>query len=457
MSRGTLGNKQVELGAQWIHGRGDCPLWRFAIESGLDIAEDKCGDGDGVFLLPGGQEVPMDVLTKTLQFLEEIHTELDTIGAQPNPSISSVGEYYEDQFQKFLSPETDLATKELKTALYNWFVLWERADNAVETLHQQSVLSWAEYTEYDREGDNFDPTLVAGFTSLVSFLQDKIKDKVDIWMNEKVETINWNENGVLVETQTGKRVNGNLVIVTSSLGFLKQSHKKMFHPPLPSDKVEVIENLGFGVMDKIILEFERSFWDLENPGVQLVDTGSSLETEEDVSVSWVKSIPGFDSLPGPGMETTLWGWVVGQAALYMETLTEEQVGAACVERLRQFLGDRLPPLLHCTVTRWGSHPLFKGSYSYRPPVCDSLGIGPWTLAEPIMNRLLFSGEATDKHHYGTVTGAMQGCPPLSHHHKLGNPFILSIRPDYEKLTERSSYWQTHDGSQYRSILLKAMI
>ena len=52
-----------------------------------------------------------------------------------------------------------------------------------------------------------------------------------------------------------------------------------------------------------------------------------------------------------------------------------------------------------------------GSYSYRPPSCDELSLGPWTLATPVMDnqgrtRLCFAGEATDTEHYGTVTGAM---------------------------------------------------
>ena len=55
--------------------------------------------------------------------------------------------------------------------------------------------------------------------------------------------------------------------------------------------------------------------------------------------------------------------------------------------------------------------LFSGSYSYRPPTCDELSLGPWTLATPVLDkegrtRLLFAGEATDTVHYGTVTGAM---------------------------------------------------
>ena len=34
--------------------------------------------------------------------------------------------------------------------------------------------SWAEYLEYDREGKEGDPSLVGGFTSLISLLLDRM-------------------------------------------------------------------------------------------------------------------------------------------------------------------------------------------------------------------------------------------------------------------------------------------
>ena len=69
-----------------------------------------------------------------------------------------------------------------------------------------------------------------------------------------------------------------MAIFTVSLGVLKASHKTLFHPTLPDQKVnsanrkgfakakvtlqvEAIEKLGFGVMDKIFLVFDRVFWD----------------------------------------------------------------------------------------------------------------------------------------------------------------------------------------------------
>lgn len=50
------------------------------------------------------------------------------------------------------------------------------------------------------------------------------------------------------------------VIVTVSLGVLKANYKSIFSPPLPPRKVNSIEALQFGTMNKIILEFKKPFW-----------------------------------------------------------------------------------------------------------------------------------------------------------------------------------------------------
>ena len=38
----------------------------------------------------------------------------------------------------------------------------------------QSVRSWAEYLEYDREDEDGDPSLVGGFTSIIQLLLDRM-------------------------------------------------------------------------------------------------------------------------------------------------------------------------------------------------------------------------------------------------------------------------------------------
>ena len=47
-------------------------ICRFALEEGLEVAEDAGGDGDGTFYLPGGETVEPALLKETLDFLESV-------------------------------------------------------------------------------------------------------------------------------------------------------------------------------------------------------------------------------------------------------------------------------------------------------------------------------------------------------------------------------------------------
>ena len=49
------------------------------------------------------------------------------------------------------------------------------------------------------------------------------------------------------------------VIVTVPLGVLKAG-TIAFDPPLPEEKQQAIERLGFGLLDKVVLKFDQPFW-----------------------------------------------------------------------------------------------------------------------------------------------------------------------------------------------------
>ena len=101
----------------------------------MEVAEDAGGDGDGTFYLPGGETVDPVLLKETLDFLEsvryilnlldtslkhQVHEELDEIGAEweEEELPASVGDYFEQQFDKFLRKEDDEGKKGVKEALF---------------------------------------------------------------------------------------------------------------------------------------------------------------------------------------------------------------------------------------------------------------------------------------------------------------------------------------------------
>ena len=101
-------------------------------------------------------------------------------------------------------------------------------------------------------------------------------------------------------------------IIFQSLGYLKNHHVDLFEPELPTTKVEVIETLKMGTVNKIFLEFEQPFWDVDNPGYQFLHVGDELSTSSGDGIDWVRDIIGFDGVMNqPNM---LVGWISGPAA-----------------------------------------------------------------------------------------------------------------------------------------------
>lgn len=77
--------------------------------------------------------------------------------------------------------------------------------------------------------------------------------------------------------------------------------------------------------------------------------------------------------------------------------------------LRAFPAVDLPQDFTLVRSRWGSDPLFRGSYSYIPTGCTTTSIS--ALQEPLRSsdglpRVLLAGEATHAQYFGTVHGAM---------------------------------------------------
>jgi monoamine oxidase len=87
----------------------------------------------------------------------------------------------------------------------------------------------------------------------------------------------------------------------------------------------------------------------------------------------------------------------GEAAWSRESLTDTEAVGEVIAALGA------PQPAGSLVTRWGSDPYARGSYSF-----IAVGSSPddmHALAEPVGERLMFAGEATNPEFFGTVHGA----------------------------------------------------
>ena len=82
-------------------------------------------------------------------------------------------------------------------------------------------------------------------------------------LGEKVTKIIRNNGGIQILTESGNKFSCKYALVTVSLGVLKNDHEEMFEPPLPSSKIAAIENLGFGTISKVFVEYPTDWSNID--------------------------------------------------------------------------------------------------------------------------------------------------------------------------------------------------
>ena len=122
-----------------------------------------------------------------------------------------------------------------------------------------SELSLKDFGSYE-ELNGRHCTFEHGYTSLLDVLKQNIPPE-NILFDKCVKTVHWDNEDkdckVRIECANGESYLADYVIVTVSLGVLKAA-PDIFIPKLPQRKLEAIDRLGFGVVDKVFLLFDEA-------------------------------------------------------------------------------------------------------------------------------------------------------------------------------------------------------
>ncbi|XP_075223796.1 peroxisomal N(1)-acetyl-spermine/spermidine oxidase-like isoform X3 [Lycorma delicatula] len=204
----------------------------------------------------------------------------------------------------------------------------------------------------------------------------------------------------------------------SSLGHLKRYHHKMFEPSLPSRLVKSIESIGYAVINKIFLCYDRSWWPKDQSGFQIVWSTSSINSDIKLlpEQEWMRDVTGFDVLSN--VEGVILGWVGRGGAIAVEGLTETVVGEHCTYLLRHFMRNHDIPLPYKVFRScWHSNRFICGGYSHSTVECDSdSDVKIDYLAQPVYIRtknafkhpaVMLAGEAVHETHFSTTHGAFE--------------------------------------------------
>ncbi|XP_040291467.1 peroxisomal N(1)-acetyl-spermine/spermidine oxidase-like [Bufo bufo] len=421
----------VEIGAQWIHGPSPGnPVFQLASQFGLLgpdalLEENQKNNWDGhppsivVTYSSSGRKVDPEVMTNITELFNTWLAQVRNFTSDDCDPEASVGKFMREKIVHS-SQEWEKEEVEINMALLRGFLNVECIVYAAHSMDQVALCPFWEYTVLP----GLDCTFPKGFESLVNHMKAPLPSGT-VLLNKAVKSIHWNGSfpgsnshvyPVQVQCEDGDSFVADHVIVTVPLGFLKKRSVDFFSPPLPPSKMQAIRNLGFGTVNKILLEFEKPFWDSNSTVIQIMWEGESPLTEpkENLKHNWMKKIPGFFILEPPGqMGHVLCGFMAGEQSEYMETLTDEEILSAMTDLFRKFTGDpELPPPISMVRSQWHSQPYTGGSYSY--VAVGSSGIDVDNLAEPLPTdkevlkplQVLFAGEATERNFYSTTHGAL---------------------------------------------------
>ncbi|KAK2192337.1 hypothetical protein NP493_33g03006 [Ridgeia piscesae] len=93
----------------------------------------------------------------------------------------------------------------------------------------------------------------------------RLADGIDVRLNKQVTEVHYFGDHVKVQTSGGETFRADKVVVTVPLGLLK-ADGIAFRPPLPEKKLDAIQSLGAGIIEKVALQFPHRFWDAKVEG-----------------------------------------------------------------------------------------------------------------------------------------------------------------------------------------------
>ena len=185
--------------------------------------------------------------------VEEVEKLVETSLHDPDVIHENVQEIF-DSVKKEVHHDINLE------GLLQWHKNYQLVDNACNRLDELSVEAWNQYQECP---GNYCQLVKGGFISIVKQML-KAVPAANVKCNQPVQTICWESrasnsdpDGVVIKMKDGGEYRCKHVIVTCSVGFLREHWEDFFEPKLPAPWMEAFNGLGYGSITKIALFFDQ--------------------------------------------------------------------------------------------------------------------------------------------------------------------------------------------------------
>ncbi|KAG6414918.1 hypothetical protein SASPL_122295 [Salvia splendens] len=373
----------ADLGGSVLTGINGNPLGVLARQLGLPLhkVRDICP-----LYLPNGRMVNSDVDSKVESSFNKLLDRVCKLRQGIMEEIRSVDISLGTALEAFRHVY-NVAEEPLERMLLDWHLANLEYANAT-LLSNLSMAFWDQDDPYEMGGDHcFIP---GGNGRLVRALAEDLP----IFYERPVTSVRYGSDGVMVYAG-GQEYQGDMVLCTVPLGVLKRGTID-FEPELPQRKMDAIDRLGFGLLNKVAILFPYDFWGGE------IDTFGHLTEDPSMRGEYFLFYSYCAVAGGP----LLIALVAGEAAVKFEKSSAVESVNKVLDILKSIFspkGIAVPDPIQAVCTRWGQDQFSYGSYSY--VAVGASGDDYDILAESVADRVFFAGEATNKQYPATMHGA----------------------------------------------------
>lgn len=344
----------MDLGAHWIHAPGDNPLVRLAREAGFGLYE--------------APERPR-LLVKGRNPREGEWEGFASALTRSQRAILEAGEAGREVALADVMPRD----------LRDWQATIEFLKGAWDSGKETREISCVDYYNAIETQDLF---CRQGYGAVLA----RLAEGLPIRFGAAVTRIDWSGRGVAVETPAGT-LRARVAIVTASTSVLAAGAIR-FAPGLPRRMEEAIGALTCGAYEHLIVHLPGDPMEArpDEPFVVKADTAATAKPLARIGGSdwWYLDIGGRFARDLAA---------AGPAA--MKAFAAEFIGNELGPHARRAMGE-----VH--VTSWTADPFIRGAWSVAGPGQTAQR---QRLAEPVGQRILLAGEATEEGLWGTVGGA----------------------------------------------------
>lgn len=388
----------IDLGGAWIHGVRTNPLTPIAVGMGFrttrtDVDAAQHLFFNGRFALPDEVKAFEEAYTVFEGKLEEaMARDGDDTPGKEGRRHANAGDYLD----AIADGKLDEKTRRLLVRLVALNA--GPLEGGTELAHS----SVEDATDFISEDDDF---VDQGYGTFVEKYGADVKPFVRL--GSPVTKVNTKSVGVIVETDKGEVFTASKVLVTVSTGVLIEKNIT-FDPPLPKSKLDAIEALPMGVLDKVVLQFNTADVFPEQEHQLLKNTwllygGGDEQGKEDLAFvmrpldtniavgffggAWAKEL---EAQPDKGKKAMV---DIAMAAMTRMCKATRDPSKCNLERA----------LLSSQTTAWHTDPWTLGAYSAALPGMAKMRE---ELSEPVNHIVYFAGEACFNSTYnGSFAGA----------------------------------------------------